>query len=453
MFDFYLWGVLSVCILGFLTAYGSTRDCFHPLVILLSMLVVNYWYTPWVLVKNGSLDSFLDLGQREFVQTIYFFGVVALILGCFIGGGLKRASFVRTDRLTAALSSSALRSAGYLVGAIAFAGWCSTIVGVGGFGEAFGRSYGGGWSDYGYLRDAQLALFPAMMMLMPSMMSRKSDLILKIVVALFALPSLTQGLLGARRGPTFMLFATLGMAWYLYRNRRPALFKMAVSATCLGYLILFLVANRDSIYIGSSFADLKYDVVGELTGTQDRAQSGNSGNEYVYGAGSILNAEASNHFFWGRRYLAEIVVRPVPRQLWPNKYADFGVPELEMNAGTGGKVFHETLGWRGAPGSAPGIVADLWIELRYGAIPAMFVIGWLYGRSWRKAIDTGGFWILQYIVAVVLSLYLVMQTMEAVIFRFLILSAPIWLTWFLISRSSRPRAAAGQVKLRRLRVA
>ena len=453
MFDLYLWGVLLFCILGFLIAYGSTRDCFHPLVILLPMLVVNYWYTPWVLVKGGSLNAFLDLGQRDFVQTIYFFGVIAIMVGCFAGGGLKRVSLGRTERLTAALMSPTLRNAGYFVGALAFLGWSVTIVGVGGIGQAFGRSYGGGWSDYGYLRDAQLALFPALMMLMPTLMNKKSDLGLKIVVFLFAAPSLIQGLLGARRGPTFMLFATLGMAWYLYRNRRPALFRFAISATCLGYLILFLVANRDSIYIGSSFSGLNYDVIGELTGTQGHTGSGSSGNEYVYGAGSILNAEASNHFFWGRRYLAEILVRPVPRQLWPNKYADFGVPELETNAGTGGKIFHETLGWNGAVGSAPGIVADLWIELRYGAIPAMFVIGWLYGRSWRKAIDKGGFWILQYIVAVVLSLYLVMQTMEAVIFRFLILSAPIWLTWFLINRSMKPRRVAEQIRLRRLRVA
>jgi hypothetical protein len=453
MFDFYLWGVLVICILGFLVAFGTTRDCFHPLVILLPMIVTNYWYTPWTLVKNGSLDAFLDIEQRDFVQTIYFFGVVALLLGCFVGSGLKRVSLGRTHRLTAALSSPTLRSAGYLVGALALAGWSVTIVGVGGIGQAFGRSYGGGWSDYGYLRDAQLALFPAMMMLMPTMMTKKSDLGLKIAVVLFALPSLIQGLLGARRGPTFMLFATLGMAWYLYRNRRPALFHMVVSATCLGYLILFLVANRDSIYIGSSFTGLNYDVVGELTGTLGHTESGSSGNEYVYGAGSILNAEASNHFFWGRRYLAEILVRPVPRQLWPNKYADFGVPELETNAGTGGKIFHETLGWNGAVGSAPGIVADLWIEVRFGAIPAMAMIGWLYGRSWRKAIDKGGFWILQYIVAVVLSLYLVMQTMEAVIFRFLILSVPIWLTWFLMRRSSRRRPVPGQVRVRRLRVA
>ena len=453
MFDFYLWGVLIICIVGLLIAFRMTGDCFHPLAILLPMIVINYWYTPWTLLRTGSLDNFLDMDQRVFVQTAYFFGVGALILGCFFGGGLRGISLVRTDRLTAALSSPTLRSAGYLVGALAFAGWCVTIVGVGGIEGAFGQSYGGGWSEYGYLRDAQLALFPALMMLMPSLMSKKGGPGLKAVLVLFALPSLIQGLLGARRGPTFMLFATLGMAWYLYRNRRPPLFHMVVGATCLGYLILFLAANRNSIYIGSSLTDLDYDAVGQLTGTPRHNESASSGNEYVYGAGSILNAEASNHFFWGRRYLAQILVRPVPRQLWPNKYADFGVPELEINAGTGGQIFHETLGWRGAPGSAPGIIADLWIEFRFGAIPALAVIGWLYGRCWRKAVDKGGFWILQYIVAVVLSLYLVMQTMEAVIFRFLILSAPIWLTWYLISRSLRPRSLPGQVRVRRLRVA
>src|ERR1700733_14672596 len=79
MFDIYLWGVLIVCILGFLMVYRATMDCFHPLVILLPMLVTNYWYTPWTLVKNGSLDAYLDTQQREFVQTIYFYGVVALI--------------------------------------------------------------------------------------------------------------------------------------------------------------------------------------------------------------------------------------------------------------------------------------------------------------------------------------------------------------------------------------
>ena len=124
-------------------------------------------------------------------------------------------------------------------------------------------------------------------------MNKKTGPGLKIVLFLFALPSLTQGLLGARRGPTFMLFATLGMTWYLYRNRRPAFFRWLVSATCLGYLILFLVANRNSIYIGSSFTGLNYDVVGELTGTQAHTESNWKQRQRIY-LRSRLNPECGN---------------------------------------------------------------------------------------------------------------------------------------------------------------
>ena len=194
----------------------------------------------------------MDFEQRDFVQTIYFFGVVALILGCFSGGGLRQISFARTDRLTSALLSPTLRSAGYIVGALAFAGWCVTIVGVGGISQAFGAAYGGGWSDYGYPARCPIGAVPCHDDADAHLVNKKSGPGLKAVILLFALPSFMQGLLGARRGPTFMLFATLGMAWYLYRNRRPALFRMVVGSTCLGYLILFLVANRDSIYLGSS---------------------------------------------------------------------------------------------------------------------------------------------------------------------------------------------------------
>ena len=43
--------------------------------------------------------------------------------------------------------------------------------------------------------------------------------------------------------------------------------------------------------------------------------------------------------------------------------------------------------------------------------------------------NRGGPWTSQYVILSALSIYLVMQTMEAVIFRTLLLSAPCWLSW------------------------
>ena len=95
----------------------------------------------------------------------------------------------------------------------------------------------------------------------------------------------------------------------------------------------------------------------------------------------------------------------------------------------------------GAAGSAPGIVADLFVELWWLAIPGMALLGWMYGFVWQKAVTRGGPWSSQYVILSALSIYLVMQTMEAVIFRSLLLSIPCWITWRWALRAPTPRRA------------
>ena len=104
------------------------------------------------------------------------------------------------------------------------------------------------------------------------------------------------------------------------------------------------------------------------------------------------------------------------------------MPELLTNGGTG-EGFADALGWVGAVGSAPGIVADLWVELWWVALAALAALGWCYGWVWRKAVTGDPAWASQYAILSALSIYLVMQTMEAVIFRTLLLSLPCWLVW------------------------
>ena len=41
----------------------------------------------------------------------------------------------------------------------------------------------------------------------------------------------------------------------------------------------------------------------------------------------------------------------------------------------------------------------------------------------------GGVWTTQYVVFVLLSIYMVTQSGEAVIFRFVILTLPVWYIW------------------------
>lgn len=286
--------------------------------------------------------------------------------------------------------------------------------------RAFSRSYSGGWDDSGYIRDGNLLLLVGVLLMIAAIASEGPRLFNLLFLGLYGLPWLAQALLTARRGPTFAITIVVLMSWYLFRNRRPPLVAMAATGLLLGWLVLFLVSNRSNIYLGSSFA-----VKSDVTNIVEQADTG---NEFIYGTGSVISTEKRGHYFWMRRYLAQVLVRPIPSSIWPTKYEDFGVPELRENAGTG-EGFGDALGWVGAVGSAPGIVADLFIEVWWLAIAVMAVLGWCYGWVWRKAVSGGPAWASQYVILSALSIYLVMQTMEAVIFRTLLLSIPCWLVW------------------------
>ena len=307
-----------------------------------------------------------------------------------------------------------------LLGLIGLICWSVTIINVGGFVKAFSASYSGGWDDSGYIRDGNLLLLVGVLLAVSALASGARRLPSLLLMAVFGLPWLAQALLMARRGPTFAIVIILAMGWYLNRAERPPVLATAALGIGLGWLVLFLVTNRGTIYLGSDF-DVNTDV-------SNVVEKSDTGNEFIYGTGSVLAAERRDHYFWMRRYLAEVLVRPIPSAIWPNKYEDFGVPELLNNAGTG-EGFGDALGWVGAVGSAPGVIADLWVEMWWLAVPAMAALGWTYGYVWRKAVTGSRAWASQYAILSALSIYLVMQTMEAVIFRALLLSIPCWIVW------------------------
>jgi hypothetical protein len=309
---------------------------------------------------------------------------------------------------------------GCIAGSIGLACWLVTIVNVGGFTNAFSHAYSGGWDDSGYVRDASLLLLTGVLLILAGSAWRMKP-VYAMLAGVFAFPWITQALLTSRRGPTFAIAIVLSMGWFLTRGRRPASFAVIIAGGLLGYLVLFLVTNRSSIHLGSDDSEVKTDVT-EIVDSPD------TGNEYIYGAGSIFAADRRDHYFWGRRYLAQLLVRPIPSAVWPTKYEDFGVPELLNNAGTG-EGFEDAMGWQGAVGSAPGIVADTWIEFHWLNLPFLFLLGLMYGWTWKQCVRFGGPWNTQYAILSALSIYLVMQTMEAVIFRTLLLSIPAWIVW------------------------
>jgi hypothetical protein len=129
--------------------------------------------------------------------------------------------------------------------------------------------------------------------------------------------------------------------------------------------------------------------------------------------------------------LVVFFIRPIPRLLWPTKYADaahaLGMQSHENDALR--TDFTGTLGWEGATGSAPGGLLDLWIELWWAYLFAVFAVGWLFGCVYRNALSFGGLWTVWYALMSALSIHFVMQGFAAFAYRMLLLGFVTWLGW------------------------
>uniref|UniRef100_Q01XK4 Oligosaccharide repeat unit polymerase n=1 Tax=Solibacter usitatus (strain Ellin6076) TaxID=234267 RepID=Q01XK4_SOLUE len=418
MLETLCWLTAVICAGPLLAAYVKYRDPFHPAIILLPMCAFMYALMPLWLSRGGGLYAYVSEEQAVWVQTVIIGGLACLV------GGLFQGSSATLDRSTGARSyrykPEVLRLGGYVLGSIGLLAWFYTIGNSGGVLSAFSSAKGMGWSEVGYIRDAAYLMIVGVLLLLSPDAYAPKDKLWRIALIALSLPYSMQGLLGAQRGPTFLIVVSIGISWYLARRRRPSLLLVFGGGLMLGLLLLFLVTNRGSIYIGSQ-ESLKTDVSGNL--------EANEANEYIFGSGCMISSHQTGDYFWGKRYLAQLVVRPVPRQLWPTKYVDFGVPELEANAGVAGAGLGPVMGWTEIPGAAGGLVADLWVEFSWLALPVLWLVGYAYGITWQKAVTLSGPWSTQYTILTLLSIFMVSQSGEAVICRLFLLSLPSWWVW------------------------
>lgn len=410
-----------------LHGYYKYRDPFHPLVLMLPMCAFMYVVMPYWLSRDGALFSYISEDQAIWVQSVVLAGLTCLVAGLH-AGSTKTIKPLWPNRF-AYVDVKQLSKGAYITGTIGLLAWLYAINNVGGVTEVFGRAKGMGWSEYGFIRDAAYLMIVALLLLFSPDGFQPTSSLWRMAVIVFSVPYLLQGLLGAQRGPTFLILTTIGMSHYLARGKRPSLPLVLGAGAVLGFLMLLLVVNRGNIYIGSE---------NEMTTDVSEILAANEANEYIFGAGCMVAADQTGKFFWGKRYLAQIIVRPIPRQIWPTKYEDFGVPELLQNAGVAGDSLLSVMGWQEIPGAAAAMIADLWIEFSWLVFPVLFIIGYHFALAWRKAVVRSGPYASQYMIFVLLSVYFVSQSGEAVIYRLLILSLPVWHVWRKACQSGVP---------------
>jgi hypothetical protein len=419
VFYFLLGGYAFITLAWMMADWFRTRDVFYPSIYLMPQLMYFNFVLPLSAVMSGDeLFEFYGGGWGTLVE----FQLVAMAISVALLLGIRLGSRVGTNKEieTGGRSGMGLYAAGCFMGGIGALAWGLDIATVGGLTAAYGRAYGGGWSDIGYFREASLVGVAAAPMIFLARFGKKMRLLDWGVILMSAAPLIIQGLLGARRGPTFLALAVVVGGYLFFRRKKISLILVIPGGLFVGVLLLFLVANRDAIYIGS-------DKPLDFSFSQSGGSKTWEADEYILGDAMLRYSDEEGSFL-GLRVLTRLVVRIYPSALWPNKYEDarrfLGLnTDLTRNAGVPLDGIAGTVGWMPAPGSAPSLVGDLCLEFGWFAPLVSLAIGAWYGSTWkrsRESLSRG----LSYLLLVAFSVYLVAQGIEPWIFRWLFFGVP-----------------------------
>lgn len=394
------------------------RDVFHPTIFCVPQLLFLYVGLP---LYGLATDEFEFLSRAGYWDELARFQLIAdvmclaLIVGIWRGAHYaRRASAPIVQR-----NPNAILAVGVVFGLLGSLAWIVGIINVGGFDAAYGHAYGGGWDDSGYIREAAQFGFVATPLVILSRCRGGMRPRHWMLVLIFLFPLLVQGLLGARRGPTFLALACIAGSYILVFRPRIPFALAATGALAVGLLLLWLVANRDAIYLGSNE---------KLDGSVSMMLENWSGNEYLFSSAIVRYVDETGETFSGERILAHMGARIIPHSLWPTKYADvvsaLGL-NIDLTQGAGIPVdrIATITGWEIAVGAAPSFVGDFWLEFGMLAPFAIFAVGWLYGRLWSLSrrdprVQPA------YVLLAALSIYLLTQTIEAWMFRALLFGLP-----------------------------
>jgi hypothetical protein len=417
-----------------LRAWNLHQDPFHPWIYLIPQFIFLYGVMPLAVIAYNP-DRFLSYtgGWSDLLE---YQLITSVLTGCMLWGSALGARVVRESRvlwrplaIQNALQITILAAG---LGALGTASWLYAISNVGGFEAAYGRAYGGGWDDSGYVREMPaIGLVGALsvFLLRAGKRMRSVDWALTVFCVL---PTLTQGILGARRGPTFMAVIVLLGGYFYFTRKRVSLTVAASGGVLLGMLMLFLVLNRNEIYFGSELSQ-SFENPFEYLDQWDS-------NEYLLGSATVRYAQQFGGFY-GARELTHILARPIPHDMWPTKYEDIGAffgadVNLTLNNGVSPSALHSLVGWLPSVGSAVGFVGDLWLEYQYLAPIAAMLVGFAYGRLWRHA-SVNLYARLTYPLFAALSVYLVMQDEDAWLFRVLLFVGPTLILAYVINSGIR----------------
>ena len=259
--------VLTLVVL-FVTAtrsYLNYRDVTHPAVFMAPFFALFYGVWPLILNANGYLEELLpDLAMAQWcflLSIAAFFGAMQMRRTSF--SVARKAELFSGIRSLSNLDPQKLYKLSLVLGALALLSYMDIVGGPFNILNAYSTGKGGGYSSSGITGEGILLSYPALIIL--ALHCRLVGRITHwhiLLALLIMMPHLMHGTLGGRRGPLFVSTMSLFFSWFLAKGRLPNIRQLAIVATVLPLMMIFLVVNRQDIYVGSDF-DLSTDGVYE----------------------------------------------------------------------------------------------------------------------------------------------------------------------------------------------
>lgn len=414
-----------LCLSSLVAALRIFRDVFHPLCI--SSI---FAFATIVGGALASLPVILDPNQNIIPFHshiwIYCLGFLAFSFGCLFSGGRRARKSIQNTKFNAEYRRRLIAFSASMA-AISWLVYALQLAAGGGFLEVYSQVKGRGDLGSG-VQDLIMVCVPAAVAYTYSRrgepFSAKNFLILILILG----PLLIGGILSSRRGPTAMALGAIFFGFYMASGRRPSLASLIMAAAVGGFFVLFLVAYRSQIFIGSDiFSQLSFRDV--FSAISEFISEADEGHEFIYSSIVISNVQAQQDYWWGLRYMLANTIWLVPSIIFPNKYEFFGARSLYFNGGTLGMEPSE---FGRIVGAAPMLFADVYVEFGPFSFIFLFFLGTFLGRLWRNAVLSEGIYIIIYVSTLSVMIYLFAQTFTAFSQRIIVMSLSSWLLWRLI---------------------
>jgi hypothetical protein len=253
-----------------------------------------------------------------------------------------------------------------------------------------------------------------------------------------------DAIMGGDRGPVFSVASIAFISYSIARRKRVELLRAIGLLVLIGSLVVFVFSNRAKLHLGGNeSAQVESSAEGfhDLVGTNEYDQEhGTSGQEFLYHVVQLNTVDQTGKLDYGVSWLEFLVINPIPKLLWPEKTVPppIGVTWADIREHTSLAI---------APGSAPGIVADIYARFHLGSMLFFFALGYGLRRlfieacSLKSPVTTVG-----YVMAYAVSLNMFAQGFGAIFVPLGYSMAPVLLcAW--VTRESRRRARHRQKEL------